>query len=498
MSTPSRRRRCGWRAWLLPIAASLAIVGWQIGIGASAPDERRAYRIHGGLGEDAPLFYYFFHHFGLFPVAALEVPKLGPSKQDAEAFVAQHGDRLRMEIVGPTSTTRFGDYGKLFLYVPGALLSGDPAHPSTTPFNALLFVAALLAVFWSLWREGYALLGAAIVVLVGSDPFQLFATYWGGNVHSVPISTALIALAAHARFLTGRKGVDALAWGIALISGAIAATLREVRGEAAIVAVGALLAYAAARAPLARRLALVALFSGSFAVTSVAWSSFWAGKFAQAAEFVERAGGVPFRVQVGTHHVVWHAVFCGLGDFGANRGFAWDDRVPYRWAIEYDERTNPEPLPYTYVQGHHYEETHDGVHPIAPTDMPEYNRLVRMRVLGEIRSHPLWYAGILAKRAIAIQREATPAALSIGSRTFVIGGAGWATLPVLLFALWRKRWFHALAIAFFLPLGAVALLVFSGGGTTWYGIAHLVAIAVAVDLLVRSYRDRTRVAKASA
>jgi hypothetical protein len=40
-------------------------------------------------------------------------------------------------------------------------------------------------------------------------------------------------------------------------------------------------------------------------------------------------------------------------------------------------------------------------------------------------------------------------------------------------------------ILFVLPLSAVALLVYSGQGMTYYGIAHLVAIAVVVDLLVR-------------
>ena len=132
------------------------------------------------------------------------------------------------------------------------------------------------------------------------------------------------------------------------------------------------------------------------------------------------------------------------------------------------------------------EETYDGVHHIAPTDLPEYNRLVRARVLTAIRNHPLWYAGIVWQRVLAIQRDATPAALSLGSMTLAVPGAGWLAGPVLLLALWRRKFFHATLILFALPLSAVALLVYSAKGMTAYGIAHLIAVAVGVDLLVRA------------
>jgi hypothetical protein len=106
--------------------------------------------------------------------------------------------------------------------------------------------------------------------------------------------------------------------------------------------------------------------------------------------------------------------------------------------------------------------------------------------LTAIREHPVWYAGILWQRLLAIQRDATPAALSLGNRTLALPGVGWITAPVLLFTLWRRKYFHAMLILFVLPLSAVALLVYSAKGMTSYGIAHLIALAVAIDLLVRA------------
>ena len=391
-----------------------------------------------------------------------------------------------MDFGEPTNTPRFGDYGKLFLFYPDVLLRGDPAHPSALPANELLFITALVALFWAFWSEGYGLLGTLIVVLVGSDPFQLLETYGRGNVFSIPISVTLIALATHLRFLTRRKGADALAWAIAIASGAALASFREVRAEAWIIAVSVFATYLLARAPWPKRLLLAAVFLATFLATGQAWTRFWADRSAQAARFVAHAGGEVFRKPGGTHHTVWHAIDCGLGDYGGDRGFSWDDRESFRWATTRDLVANPEPIPYHYAGGYYLAETYDGVHHIAPTDLPEYNRLIRSRVTNAIQRDPLWYGGILFQRLLAIQRDATPAALSLGSLTLAVPGAGWLIGPVLLFALWRRRYFHAALILFVLPLSALALLIYSGKGMTFYGIAHLLALAVGIDLFVRA------------
>ena len=474
----------------MPIALSALIAVWQFSFNSASPEPRRPYAMTASMGlcQDAPYFFYFFHHFGVFPVAALDVPRLGPSKQAAADFVARHGDRLRMDFGWPTNTPRFGDYGKLFLFYPDLLLRGDPGHASALPFNELLSIVALLAVFWAFWLEGYVLLGVLIVVLVGSDPFQIVETYGRGNVFSIPISVALLALAAHLRLLTGRKGVDALAWAIAIVSGVALATFREIRAEAGLMAASVLATYLLARAPLAKRLLLAAVFVLAFAFTGRTWTAYWEGRFVQAERFVARAGGQVFRAPHGTHHAFWHAVYCGLGDYGADRGYSWDDRAAFRWATQRDPATNPEPIPYHYVSGYYFEETYDGIHHVAPTDLPGYNRLVRGRVLAEIRHHPWWYARILFQRAVAILRDATPAALSLGSLTVGLPGVGWLMIPVLAFAFWRRRFFHAALILFLLPLSAVALIVYSAKGMTFYGISHLVALAVAIDLLARTRR----------
>ncbi|HUR29546.1 MAG TPA: hypothetical protein VM509_15255 [Planctomycetota bacterium] len=477
--------------WMLPLLLSAALVGWQLGFDAKPRELDRTYKMSASLGmaADLPnLYFYFFHHFGLFPVGAMEVPELGPSRQDAEAFVAEHGDRLRMDFGLPTNTPRFGDYGSLFVLLPDVLLRGDPVHPSAILFNEILFVAALLALFWALWLEGYRLLAACIVVLVGSDPFQLFETYARGNIFSLPISVALLALATHVRFLSGRKGVDRWAWAIAIGGGVLLATFREIRSEAVFIGVSMIASYLLIRASPFRQRALLALaFVAAFTLTGQLWNAYWTRSFDRAEQFVARAGGQVYAGPRGKHHALWHSVLSGLGDHGGDRGFSWDDRVAFRWATTFDPLTNPRPLAYHYTDGYYFEETYDGLHHVAPTDVPEYNELARERVLSEIRLHPGWYAGILGKRVIAILRNATPASLALGTgRVGIFPWAGWLLLPVLIAALVARKHFLAKLVLFTTPLSAVALMVYSGSGITYYGIAHLIAFAIALDALVRA------------
>lgn len=484
---PGLRPRVRVGGWLLPVVVSAVIVGWQADFNVAMPPPQPgdAITASSGLLTDLRYFFYFYYHLGLFPVGAKTVEQAGPSRQNALDFVERRGRELRMDFGETLNTPRFGDYGKLFTLWPDALLRGDPARATPRPFNQLLFISALVAVWWAFWRECRALLGTLIVALVGSNPFQLLETYLRPNIFSIPISVALLALAAHLPYLSGRRGIDRRAWVTALVAGVVLATLREIRTEAAIIGLAVAATYLTVRAPWPRRLALVLVLVVAGGVTGQAWKRYWSQGFERSARFVTEAGGIAYPGRHSFNHALWHAVHCGLGDFGADKGFVWDDREAFRWATTHDPVTNPWPLPYHYRDGYYLEETYDGVHRIAPTDLPEYNRLVRERVTSVVREDPLWYAGILARRVGAILGGATPATLSVGVAQLRLPGVGWLLVPILLLLLVQRRSFEARLVLFMLPLSAVALMVYSGRGMTHYGIAHLLACAVALDLVAR-------------
>lgn len=478
---------------LVPVLAALVIVAWQASFADGLPRRLWRYEIgaSSGLMPDLREFFYFWHHLGAFPVGAHAVPRLGPARQDALAFVATRGRELRMDFGGTENTPRFGDWGKLFTLLPGQWLGDDVRHPSPRAFNAELFVIALVATWWAFWREGRALLGTLVVLLVGSDPFQLHETWDRANVFSLPISVALLALAAHVRVLAGRAGGGPGAWALAVAAGVALATVREIRTEAALVAMAVLATWLLARqAAWPRRVALVLAFLAAFALTGRAWTAYWNASFDRARAIVAKAGGVVYPRTPGTHHALWHALDCGLGDYGGDRGFAWDDRTAFRWAVTFDPRTNPHPLPFHFKDGYYFEETYDGVNRIAPTDLAAYNAKVRARVTDTIRAHPLWYARILGRRLLAILAQATPASIALGVAHVGLPGAGWLLVPVAVALAALRRRFELLLVLFTLPLGATALLVFSGRGIPYYGIAHLVALAVVLEALVAAARAR--------
>ena len=46
-------------------------------------------------------------------------------------------------------------------------------------------------------------------------------------------------------------------------------------------------------------------------------------------------------------HKFWHPVFCGLGDFGTDKGYVWDDKVAYRYALPILEQRLHQKLHYS-------------------------------------------------------------------------------------------------------------------------------------------------------
>src|SRR5436309_10133700 len=83
---PSPAPRAQRRRWLIPFALSALIACWQFSFNSASMGERGADAMTASMGmsDDALSFFYFFHHYGVFPVCAVDVPRLGPSKQAAD------------------------------------------------------------------------------------------------------------------------------------------------------------------------------------------------------------------------------------------------------------------------------------------------------------------------------------------------------------------------------------------------------------------------------
>ena len=489
-ASPSGIRR--WRSLTL-LGGLAAIVLWQSVFYRHGDPETTlasSYRLTASTGVQPwqPEFVYFLYYLNLYPVVSVSNEPLEYSVEGARRLIAERGETLAMDRYW---TVRYGELAKTYLYLPHAWLKGRPVKLRMLPASALGFTVALAALFAAFWYVGETILGAILVVLMGSNPFQVNEVYANNNLFGWPISITLLMLALHVPLLYERWRRPAAVIALAMASGLLLGTFRQIRTEPVLVAGALCLIYlTATRFRLWQRAAFILLLGAGFSSTATGWSGFFESKYREAWTAVKAAGGHTFDGTRQRHHFFWHALWCGLGDFDRKYGYEWSDvkAFSYAWPILQqrgfvargfpltapDECCDPLTLGVYWDEGRKYART--------PQELPEYIEIIREKVLRDIRSDPLWYASILLKRLHRVIAESTPPSLAVGNGWSVSlpGRAiwGWLSIGVGLVLLWRADWRSLKLLAFTLPLAATAVLIYSDHGVTLYSVAHLVAFAI--------------------
>jgi hypothetical protein len=330
------------------------------------------------------------------------------------------------------------------------------------------------------------LLGAALVAVLGSDPFQIYETYRMPNVFGWAITTTIILLAAHLPLLRGRLS-RRMSWLLPVSSGLFLATVRTLRSDLLVLAISVLAVYLVAALPWRRRLLMSGAFLAAYLGAAVSWNAYFKIKFDQTARVMARAGGTPYTGPFVLYHPIWHNLALGLSDFDRKHGWRWDDRMAYRLGVEALRRDYHLEVPPFRQYGYFLTSNYDarGLYPVMTEELPHYYDVIRDKVLADIKGDPRWYLGILAQRTWHILTETTP--LQLGADTHA-ARLPWNFLPVLpLFALClatRRRFLGGLLL-FTLPLSATPLLIYSGMGATYTAIAHLIGAAVLGTALIQ-------------
>ena len=441
-------------------------------------------------------FLYFLYYLNLYPVATVTEEPLVKSRDAAERLFRTRGDTLVMERFW---TIRYGDLLKTYLYLPDAYAGGGTAdRPLMVRANAFAWIFALVALYAAFWNAGHAILGAILVLLLGSNPFQVSEVFARNNVFGWVITAGVLVLALSLGFLLDRRP-SAVACVLAPIAtGLVLATIRQIRTEPVLVGVSVVLAYLTARhLSLGIRALLVALLAASFLLGSWAWASYFDAKFREAYVKVKAAGGHPYDGPRHLHHFVWHALWCGLGDFDTRYGYEWNDVKGMAYALPIMKARGFEPTGHPKVERQPFDALTLGVYwdrarkyARTPFEVPEYSDVIREKVVHDITHDPLWYLTILAKRVRRQIVETTPPTVQLGDGR-KLGwppSAVWGLLPFGAAAIvWRARsWFLLKLLLFLAPLASTALLVYSGDGTTYYSVVHLVAFGLCLAWLVEA------------
>ena len=457
---------------------------WQASFLSDSSRLDRRYQLEASTGlHGQARFFYFYYYLGLYPVAT-EKSYLTYCKEGAEEIFTHHGDTLLMEW---GHTVRYGDLGSIFLYLPGTLLTGSAKRPSVRLCHMLMFTLALTMLFVGFWWIRQPVLGTLVVLLAGANPFQLHEVYAHENIFGWPISTALIVLALHLPFVASRKPARYYFWALPILTGVLLASIRQVRSEPAAIILSAAACYLTMpRTKWRNRLALVLLLGGAFMVTSWRWNTYFDDKYEEARERVAAAGGHPFPGPRRLQHNFWHPIWCGLGDFGGDRGYEWSDiaAASYAWPILRDKYGVQLPRwdRREVVCDEFWDEAQKYYK--VPLEVPHYSEVVRDKVLGDIKQDPLWYLGILARRAWRIISQTTPVRVAAGRWRLDLPMHGVLVIPVLALLAWTRNWGLLKLICFSLPLSMLPLLIYSGKGLCYYSCFHVFVAAVLVSWLV--------------
>jgi len=467
------------------------IAMWQFSFLVARARVEPKYKMRASSGMyEVDKFTYFLYYTGLYPVATTIA---GPpqSKEGAREILKTRGDTLLTEW---GHTTRYGDLGKALLFLPVAYLKGSAASPSVIPFHAFLFTLSLILLYAGFWRLHLEILGAAAVLFVGSDPFQLFEVYGNPNVFGWPITTAILVLALHLPFLTRlRPRLTPFLWLVPVITGVALSSVRQIRTEPVAIILSAAVCYLfLSRTPWTKRLALLGLLVSSFLAANKTWDAYFDFKLKQAERIVREAGGTPYPGPRDRFHMFWHPIWCGLGDFDTKYGYdLWKDQSAANYAFPILREKYKVKLPDWdgnslvsksdfWDEGRKYYKT--------PYEIPHYDEVLRGKVVHDVTHDPLWFAGILARRMVHALRDTTPVSLAVGNwRIEFPVFLGFAFVPLVLFLLWMRSWLLLKVMLFTLPLSCTSILVYALRGTTYYAIFNLLTAAVLLALILEAF-----------
>lgn len=446
-------------------------------------DDDYRQRTTGLMGHDVWRDFFYFHYYlGLFPVLSEETT-FEYSRAGAEALLRDHPDSILME---KRHKMRDGELGQVFAFWPAALLRGSPEGATVRTFNILVFVASLMALWFALWWAGHPIAGLMLVVLAGSNPHQLYEIYVDQHVLGFAIAFALLVLALHLPLMGARKAPRWYPWLLPAFAGVLFAAARQVRPEPFLLVISVLAIYLTAPGlRWTQRGAMALSFLVATWVATLATASYFEREFQDAAARVGETGGHVYNGPRRDYHTTWFAIFAGLGDFDKKKGYGyWEDRDVYRYGLPLLEKRLGIDLDWQgeLYLNHYYDGA--GKYGKKLEDYPEFNEIIRDKVIGDIAGDPLWYAGILWDRLKVIGLDTTPLRLAWGGHWTTIAMWPAVAIPLALLFTLRREWFLLKLLLFTLPLSLTALLIFSGRGASYYSSYHLFVIPLFASYLV--------------
>ncbi|WP_010521908.1 hypothetical protein [Aquimarina agarivorans] len=404
----------------------------------------------------AKKFIYFYYHTGYFPLGTINTDLVYTDKGAAQE-IEKRGSDLIMEFY---HWSRLGENTRIFAFLPNAWLDGGVEKPSIRLFNTIVFIFSLLCLCWGFGEIKKLLFGLLLIFCINTTPFYLFEVFTRENIFGILPATFYIILGLNLPILFNKKTSLYYKLMVPILSAFFIGFFSEIRNEIAVVLLSLLLIYILTNnlGYKFKVLALV-LVLFSFKSTKEYLRFYFKSKFAETTALVASKGGHVYHGSVIKGHMVWHPVFCGLGDFDTKYGYEWNDMVAFNYAMPI--LNNKYGLNLKYNGGYHLDQFYDDekLYYVKFDEIPEYEPIVKAKVLADIINDPLWYADIIWKRIMRLL-----------TRTLPYSYLGFLGIPLLFYLVEQKKWQWIKLLIISLPLSATSIVIYSDRGTTYNSV----------------------------
>lgn len=424
--------------------------------------------------EKASQFVYFFYYTGYFPLATLN-EDLVYSHEAAFDEINNRGDDLIMEY---KHWSRLGENLRIWAYMPDSWINASPKKPSVTLFNMIVFCLGLMALFWGFWKVGMPIMGILLIGMINFTPYYLFEIYGRENIFGLMGSIFFFILGLNLPILWGKIKNGWIGLGAAFVSGMAINFIVEIRNETAVVIAALIILYILShKLSWVWRCSLVLVAIMAYKLSNLVVLNYFENKFEEVSEVVETQGGHVYTGRRVGGHKLYHPLVCGLGDFGGDKGFAWDDKIWYKYAIPILQEKYG--LDLKYSGGLHLDEYYDEnkLYYIKLDEIPEYEEIMKDKLVEVISEDPLWYFSIILRRVLRTM-----------SRTIPLPLVGWLLFPLLYYLGRERKWNFFKLLIIPLPLSATSIIVYSGKGSTYNSVFVYFIIAIILIELYQRYK----------
>lgn len=423
-------------------------------------------------------FIYFYYYTGNFPLATMN-DSLVYSKQGAITEIEENGENLIMEF---KHWSRLGENARIFMFLPYAVLKKSPEKPSIIFANTLLFILALMALFWGFWQIDKAYLGLLLIVLINTSSFYMYEVYGRENVFALMGIVFFIVLGLNLKLLTNHKKNIYVSLVLLIVSSFLIGLISEIRNETAIVLCSMILLIVLAKGLNIKMKGLyLIVVIAVFMLTKQSIQLYFEKNFESTAELVQKHGGHVYTGGRIKGHKLWHPIFCGLGDFDTKYGYKWNDKVAYQYAIPILKEQYKIDVNYSgkYYLDDYYD--NDSLYYKKFDEVPEYELVMKEKVIGDIKNDFWWYAEIILKRISRTMTQTNP-----------IQYIGWLLIPMTILLFYRKNYLFLYLLLISLPLSATSILIYSGDGSTNNSVFGFFIVIIFIDLLYELITKKLR------